>query len=82
MRLIVHKDHSQFRVAKEKCVGCGSELIWPFNEYNACSACTKKIMKSKWETKMHSHKKVRGRPIVIPKGKLFVPKSELGDKVT
>jgi hypothetical protein len=54
------------RTLEGQCIGCGIALIWPFNEYHACTQCTKVIAKAVYETKMRKRDKTKGK-VIMPR---------------
>lgn len=74
------------RVNNELCVGCGMPLIYPFNEFRACSNCTPKIAKSIYETKMRKRdKNSKTQKATVIGGRaghpIFITRKPLGTKV-
>lgn len=67
------------RISTQNCVGCGNPLLFPFNEYRACSVCTEKIKKVLYETKMKHISKDKHKGVVdVKRNKIFFPTRALG----
>lgn len=67
------------RLDKERCVSCGMDLLFPFNEFRACSQCTKKILKVQYQTKMRDTKGKKPSVVLIGNNFRFTTEP-LGDK--
>ena len=69
------------RVLAERCIGCGDDLLWPYNELMACSKCTPKIAQVIYETKMRKRDKKSKTQVHLNKGIFAVANHRIGTKV-
>ena len=68
------------RLESDRCVGCGEELIYPFNVLRCCSKCTEIIARERYKTVMRGKKKSK-TIVQLKRGKLRTTTAKIGDPV-
>ena len=67
------------RIDTQSCVMCGNPLLYPFNEFRACTVCTEIMKKAQYEVKMHRHNKDRKKTILnVKRDPIFMATRPLG----
>lgn len=67
------------RIEGQVCIACGAPLLFPFNEFRTCSACTERLKKVQYETKQrHINRDKKKGVLNVKRDRIFMPTRPLG----